>query len=499
LLSALALLAAAAPVPAARAALPDLVADPPGSPYLQEWDFEGSRHRLLRFDGYIRNVGPGRLQVEGSRNADGVMSAVSQRTFEPMAAFAIPALLLYEENDGHRHWHLRNAARYSLWSLDGAAEVARSSKIGFCLVDAIQVAEDAPGSYWDSCRANEPGAPNVTMGLSAGWSDHYDDELWMQWVDVSDVAPGRYRLRSEVDPDGVVREAQEANAPADTTVEIPGWVARRLDVERAEGTTWVRLAADAVGGGLGPPRFRIVEGPRHGTLDVPVGEWLAGDVVGYTPAPGAPAKDGFTYSVRERDGRFPLAPPSAAVTIRGAGGQPPIVAAERVDVSGAPARMVVATSVQLAASVPGVTWSASTGQVSPGGLFTGPRSPGFAVVRATAPSGAFGEASIRIVAAPPRRPVPGACGGTAVRTPLGRLCAARAGRSFVVSAVPARAGRLRVTLVRDGRAERRCRWSVRAGRRYGCRFRVAPAPGLRVVLTLRTRSGALLSHRLPVR
>ena len=37
--------------------------------------------------------------------------------------------------------------------------------------------------------------------------------LAFQWVDVTRVQPGIYRLRAEADPDGAVREEQEANSP----------------------------------------------------------------------------------------------------------------------------------------------------------------------------------------------------------------------------------------------------------------------------------------------
>ncbi|MCA9697946.1 MAG: hypothetical protein KC431_10515, partial [Myxococcales bacterium] len=36
------------------------------------------------------------------------------------------------------------------------------------------------------------------QGLSLGWSDTYGAALDCQWIDVTDVAPGDYTLRMEV-------------------------------------------------------------------------------------------------------------------------------------------------------------------------------------------------------------------------------------------------------------------------------------------------------------
>ena len=48
-------------------------------------------------------------------------------------------------------------------------------------------------------------------GISRGWRDFYPGDLPFQWIDVSDVVPGRYRLGGEVDPDNFVAESNEAN------------------------------------------------------------------------------------------------------------------------------------------------------------------------------------------------------------------------------------------------------------------------------------------------
>ena len=43
---------------------------------------------------------------------------------------------IYETADGHNHWHLRAAMRYSLYDAAKTVEVAPSQKVGFCLADS---------------------------------------------------------------------------------------------------------------------------------------------------------------------------------------------------------------------------------------------------------------------------------------------------------------------------------------------------------------------------
>ena len=52
--------------------------------------------------------------------------------------------IIWEPEDGHDHWHLKNAARYSLWNSDKTAEVAPALKVGFCLIDSTRIETHGP-------------------------------------------------------------------------------------------------------------------------------------------------------------------------------------------------------------------------------------------------------------------------------------------------------------------------------------------------------------------
>ena len=564
LLALFAFLAVATPAPAqaqTTSSLPDLAAMPPWRPVIEDLTHEGVFLRAMRFNGYILNQGSAAAEVNATdRNGD-TMQSVTQRLFDdPMDRTIVSAdgstpVVRYESADGHRHWHLHNAARYSLWNAAGTAEVAPSSKVGFCLTDSYNATtnESWPGGvYHDTCGANlaladRPTASTIQMGLSAGWQDIYGRDLWYQWVDISHVPPGHYRLAGEVDPDALIAESDETNAIADRPITVPGWISNPVSTDIAgTGATTVTLDADPVQEtrdddhqvdrwpimSIATPEFRIEDPPARGTLSQPADTWFSGGTVRYTPGPGGPADDTFTYSVREAGSPFPLSPPRTAVTLTarptdpppdeeqppvttvgegpaappdGALEQPPM-RRERVAISGAPAEMVAGTSVQLTATVldstsPTVRWSATAGRVTPDGVFTASRTRPSATVRATAAGGAFAEAVIQFVAAKRQQPLPTACGGSgrSARAAIGRLCVRYVRRALMVSVTPRSAGRLRVALRRGGKVLKRCRFRAAKGRRYGCSLKVRRSRRLAATVSLKRRGGRVLTKRLAVR
>src|SRR4051812_20010911 len=186
-LLAAALLAAGVPVvyafarPPATAApgtplLPNLVADPPDGTSLATDSSTGTTRLLLRFNGYIHNLGPGAVDFRGSRAKPAVSKATEeevaraqekqeslpQKTEEELAVPPMKVVqrlfttavgeeetnierphadepsageMVYVSADGHHHWHLQRVAAYSLWNAGKTAEVAPAQKVGFCLDD----------------------------------------------------------------------------------------------------------------------------------------------------------------------------------------------------------------------------------------------------------------------------------------------------------------------------------------------------------------------------
>jgi hypothetical protein len=320
-----------APVSTASAAavlLPDLVADPPENPDpLQVEDFGAGPRLVMRFDGYIHNKGPGPLEMRGSGRVGNVMTVTEQRIYRDDSSSFYDggrnAQIIFETADGHDHWHLKNAARYSLWNEAGTAQVATSAKVGFCLEDSAHVDPFGPSAAAYSnatiqrCKENQPSASSVYQGISSGWRDIYWWNLPFQWIDVSDVQPGRYRLASQMDPDDIVIESNEQNnGPGfgQDIVTVPGHLATPVTVS-AGGPVTITLPAASYGT-TGGRASRIESAPAHGTLHVAAGTTFAGDKVVYTPQPGFAGTDRFTFSTPSTSSLYPLHPAPATVTVQ---------------------------------------------------------------------------------------------------------------------------------------------------------------------------------------
>jgi hypothetical protein len=162
--------------------LPDLVADPPSSQVLQTYAHpDGTNHLLLRFEAYIHNRGSGALEVRGAGPVGGRMSSTVQRIFRSDGTWADDGRrgvqMVWEPQDGHDHWHVMHAARYSLWSADRTTLVAPAMKVGFCLIDNTHVDAHGPSSPHyttpanDFCAQGRPQVPSLVEGVSAGWRD----------------------------------------------------------------------------------------------------------------------------------------------------------------------------------------------------------------------------------------------------------------------------------------------------------------------------------------
>jgi hypothetical protein len=503
--------------------LPDLAADRPTNATLQTYSRPGSpNHLLLRFEGYVHNRGAGALEVRGSGPAGGRMSATAQRIYRSDGTWADDSSrgvqMIWEAEDGHDHWHIKHAARYSLWSADRTAMVAPAQKVGFCLIDSQHVDSHGPGSQVyrlsdnDFCAQGRPQVPSLVEGVSAGWRDVYVRTLAFQWVDVSDVQPGTYWLRTEVDPDNWARESDESNAPAyaSNASTIPGYVARGVDAGIISTTapTNVRLATVSYGSNLGSPEFRITAPPRHGRLSRAVGAPFQGGDVVYTPDPGWLGPDRFTYEARDSTSEFPRYPTSAAATVA-VGGLTPAVA-----ISGAPASMYTGTSARLTAHLlrpEGVTWtvngipggSRDVGTIDGSGLYVAPSSvpPGGQVtIRATTASGAWEEVVIAIAWAPRALASPAPRGRLAMKvrgtTNLYGIRVAAQGNVLLIRVRSRRAGVLRVRVRRGKRQLGHCRARTPARRALTCKVRTRGLSHdrMRLVITLRVK-GKLLDVR----
>ena len=425
--------------PPVDAILPDLVADAPQRPGVENYTYaNGTQALLLRFDGYVHNRGNGPLEIRASSRSGSEMTYVRQFVRTPSGAMVAsdpppgPPKVIYETDDSHNHWHLREIARYSLWNQARTAEVAPAQKTGFCLIDSERRETVGPTSavYTEAgnrfCGQNEPTRSSLTMGVSAGWRDLYHRYLAFQWVDVSNVQPGVYWVAAEIDTDNVIAESDEANNTrvfAGSSNTVPGYRARAVSANVPFGGSGaVTLASDSFGS-PGSRRFRIQTLPangqlRSGTTTLGANAVVTGDSVTYVPNAGYSGTDSFSYTAFDSTSPYPRTPAPATATVEVGTSQQASVA-----ISGAPQTMLTGASVTLSATVTnatvGVTWSvngvtggnATVGTITSGGLYTAPASVpagGTVTIRATSVSqpAAFDEEVVAIQAAPPPDPSP---------------------------------------------------------------------------------------------
>ena len=169
--------------------------------------------QLLRFDTKIVNIGAGAFEVHGSRpdTSTSTMS-VTQRIFDDAGGYRdVPTTAqMYYAGDGHNLWHVRNLESYTLTRLDNGAKVGRGAKEGFCFFDNYRFGSTADPFYL-GCANNQPDALAVTMGLSPGWGDTYSWSTVGQYIDVTNLTSGRYKLRATADKANWFEESNETN------------------------------------------------------------------------------------------------------------------------------------------------------------------------------------------------------------------------------------------------------------------------------------------------
>ncbi|XP_061879811.1 protein-lysine 6-oxidase-like [Entelurus aequoreus] len=102
----------------------------------------------------------------------------------------------------HQHYHSMEAfSNYDLLDAATGRKVAEGHKASFCLEDT---GCDPGIRRRYACTAHK-------QGLSPGCHDLYAANIDCQWIDITDVAPGKYNLKVTVNPDFHVLESDFTN------------------------------------------------------------------------------------------------------------------------------------------------------------------------------------------------------------------------------------------------------------------------------------------------
>lgn len=203
------------PPPAPREPiLPDLITTPM-SDFLVGTDEEGNE--ALRFTATVANIGVGPLLLRAARSGGSSDDwRVAQWFQEPDGSQTgryIDATLIFGGH-GHEHWHLKYGTAYRLFD-DGGSDLRSQTKAGYCWFDQIVYKPDLPGAPEEWVHSNEScgkiDSTRVSMGMSIGWSDPYFWQLEDQFVDITGLPDGDYRLEAYADPDEWLQETDETN------------------------------------------------------------------------------------------------------------------------------------------------------------------------------------------------------------------------------------------------------------------------------------------------
>ncbi len=145
--------------------------------------------RLLAFETRIENVGGGDFSI-------------GDTTDNP---------LVVEGCNGEAL--IKNLVRYRLLDADNKVAVEGHER-NICLQDWVQAGEPGPGGPHD--------APSGDCGkLTANWGTVYGNSESCQWVDVTGLKAGKYKLEVAVNPDHIISEENTDDNVVRIDVEVP--------------------------------------------------------------------------------------------------------------------------------------------------------------------------------------------------------------------------------------------------------------------------------------
>ena len=173
--------------------------------------------KFLRFSATIVNVGVAPFELRGTRSSSSDPFSIVQRIRDDSGGFVdVPVTVGTQfAGDGHSHWHIVNLERYELSRLDNGNKVGTSAKSGFCFYDTTAYRTSLAGApssaQYGSSGCGTTNSLSLTMGISVGWGDTYPWTLPDQYIEITGLANGHYRLTATADAEGRFQESNESN------------------------------------------------------------------------------------------------------------------------------------------------------------------------------------------------------------------------------------------------------------------------------------------------
>ena len=134
----------------------------------------------------------------------------------------------------HRHYHFNDFAEYQVFLKTDVDEITNlvpeTGKRAFCLMDS------EPTGLYNGPRRSTPRFNCDFQGISVGWEDVYGANLDCQFVDVTDLPDGEYKLCITLNPSGRLQETDLTNNKAclDFTLgsngeQLPGLAVKKIN------------------------------------------------------------------------------------------------------------------------------------------------------------------------------------------------------------------------------------------------------------------------------
>lgn len=183
--------------------------------------------RCLRFDQIAYNAGEGPLELRFAPLDPGAEGTpdLRQRIFATDgSSHEVTAEANMEFHAIHGHWHFSGFGLGRLYVDGDPAPVRQSNKKGFCLIDVDfeRWAQKGNGPRRYSapgCLEPDPDQDgDVVMGITNGWADVYNWFLADQFIDITGLPDGVYRLEVVADPNDTLVESVETDNATSTWI-----------------------------------------------------------------------------------------------------------------------------------------------------------------------------------------------------------------------------------------------------------------------------------------
>lgn len=200
--------------------LPDLDQRAPYGLIVETAGSKNAPHFRLAFASAVDNIGEGPLIVDGRRPTRKTPEMTASQVIEVSDGSTSlrdsVGIIRYVSSPDHAHWHFLSFDRYELRRAGDFELLVRDRKTGFCLGDRYPTGAgpEQESVFTTRCGLNGSELLGLREGITSGFGDDYKPSLEGQYLDVTDLDPGRYVLVHRVNEKHALLESDYTNNAA---------------------------------------------------------------------------------------------------------------------------------------------------------------------------------------------------------------------------------------------------------------------------------------------